>query len=586
MIQHGNCCPLLIIQRARVYETLQYHDLAAFDAYTVYTLCQKELSDQFVIDLVAYDLEGRLWLKDVGDKYGDERRMFDARYVKLSALAIIVRCLTQMGATAETTKMRQELREEVGLLGCTDSDEWLEQELHSWTELTRAGCGMDDIDEVLGGPNLSHIGHSRREIYPWSVYEPARNSVQSINELNNYLSGISSYLEVKETALPGFDELGNTTEDKSYQLGLFAKTHLRPGQEVLDEKSLLTAIRPLEDAICDACGQELEEIPFEDIRECDGDDCDVTFCSQECKDRAVREYHRPQLGNDDHDENEDEAEDDTGDVSTDGADRLVDMTMDRDGNTHEEAGPSEAALSAPFCGNTDLSTIGRPTNTTTPEWDLYFLLLTRTIAMSLTQNVHPLSLPETKYLWGDFKPTPFGPGASLDPNHSYQRTLPFSFLHNLQYTLDYFSTLSLSEPHAKPYSAHWLRTFDFWVLQTLHAKFRGVANATQSTFDGKPEIASVHPGWCLANHSCDPNVWWTPKGTRKFFVRTKEQRADCKREGKDDNGMWVGIKMGEEILSHYTDIRLPVQHRRERLREVLGGNCRCERCAIEGQNVV
>jgi len=581
MIRHGKCYPPLILQRARVYEALQYHDLAAFDAYTVYTLCQKELSDEFVTDLVAHDLEGRPWLKDIGDRLGDERRVHSARCEKVRALAVLVRCLTEVGATVDAAKLREELTEDVRLAKFSDTDEWVEEKIAFWTELLRAPRNIDGATETLDSAIMFQFGHSRREIYPWSCYEPSRNNTGSVDELNSYLSDISSHLEAKVTALPAFDDSGNASGDTSYQLGLFAKSHLQPGQEVLNEKSLLTAIRPLEDSICDACGQELEEIPFEDVRQCDGDDCDIAFCSQECKDRAEKEYHRPRLEDYGDDEDDEDAEDNVGNSLSDEADEPGDTTDDR-----EEAEPSETISSAPFCGNTDLSFIGRPTNTITPEWDLYFLLLTRTIAISLTQNIHPLSLPETKYLWGDFNPTPFAPSTPFNPNHQYQCTLPFSFLHNLQYTLDYFSTLSPSEPRATPYSAHWLRTFDFWILQTLSAKFRGVANATQSTFDGKPEIASVHPGWCLANHSCDPSVRWTPKGRRKFFVRTDEERADCKRESGDGKREWTGIKAGEEVFSHYTDIRLPVHERRERLSEVLGGNCRCERCMTESQETV
>lgn len=582
-MRHGKCHPPFILQRARVYEALQYYDLAAFDAYTVYTLCQKELTDEFVTDLVAHDLNGQPWLKAIDDHGENEQRMQHARYMKVSAIAILVRCLAHMGATADAAKLRQELREEVGQLQDTKAGIWPEQKLPSWYEFSHAGWNMDDVDKMLDLPKPSRFGNSRREIYPWSVHEPSRNSPKSVGDLNNYLLGITPHIEARVTALPAFDESGNVTEDISYQLGLFAKTDLKPGQEVLAEKSILTAIRPLEDAICDACGQELENIPFDEVRQCDGDDCDITFCSQECKDRAIKEYHRPQIQEDEDNEENDSVEDDDAIYSGDeDQQRSVSFTaQDEPSQQHIEG--SESPSHAPFCGNTDISPIGRPTNTTTPEWDLYFLLLTRTISMSLTQSIHPLSLPETKYLWGDFNPSAFGPHAPLDPAHKYQRTLPFSFLHNLQYTLDYFSTLSLSDPRATPYSPYWLRTFDFWILQTLFAKFRGVANATQSTFDGKPEIAAVHPGWSLANHSCDPNVRWTPKGTRRLFVRTAGERADCKREDEAEDGEWTGLKAGEEIFSHYTDIRFPVQERRERLRLVLGGNCRCNRCTIESQ---
>ena len=42
-----------------------------------------------------------------------------------------------------------------------------------------------------------------------------------------------------------------------------------------------------------------------------------------------------------------------------------------------------------------------------------------------------------------------------------------------------------------------------------------------------------------------------------------------------------GIKAGDEILSHYCDIDLKVQDRREWAQGSLGGWCMCERCRTE-----
>jgi hypothetical protein len=42
-----------------------------------------------------------------------------------------------------------------------------------------------------------------------------------------------------------------------------------------------------------------------------------------------------------------------------------------------------------------------------------------------------------------------------------------------------------------------------------------------------------------------------------------------------------GIQEGEEILSHYCDVTLPVQERREWAAGALGGMCRCIRCLVE-----
>lgn len=557
--QHGKCYPPTILARAYIHEALEYDDLAAFDAFVVYQLCQKELSDEFVTDLEAHELNGEKWMSYISDH---EHKTFAVWQVKVDALAVFVRCLAALGASKDAKAMLDELESESPVAEFEAARGICARPITPpMTRLIRKDWDLDTAKAGLETSKSTRFGMSRREVYPWSDHEPDRNSSQSLSEISQYLQTITSDLEARITTLPAFDNEGKTTGEVSKQLGLFAKHDLRPGAEILREKSLLTAIRPLEDAICDACGQELEDMPFDEIKQCDGDNCDITYCSEVCKVRAVNEYHRPAIA-------DDESDNDLAEYSEDEA--------GTDDNVQDEASEDKAvsAQPAPFCGNEDLSCIGRSSNTDTPEWDLYFLLLTRTAAMSITQQTHPLDLREIRYLWADFNPCPLTP--HLTPEGSeLKRTLPFSVQHNLQYTLDYFSTLSLTFPEATPYSAYWLENFDFWVLQTLFAKFRGVANATQSTFDGKPEIASVHPGWCLANHSCAPNVRWTPKGVRKFYVRTEEE---CTWTA---GGHGKGVKAGEEVFSHYTDVRLPLQERRERLREVLGGDCHCERCLAE-----
>ncbi|OAX81161.1 hypothetical protein ACJ72_04501 [Emergomyces africanus] len=125
-----------------------------------------------------------------------------------------------------------------------------------------------------------------------------------------------------------------------------------------------------------------------------------------------------------------------------------------------------------------------------------------------------------------------------------------------------------------------LPLYDTWVLNTLYAKFRGTASGRLSTWDGGPEVCAVHPLWCLANHSCDPNVRWEWGGEITFTVRRDDERV--KWDGKKAvDGEWAGIKCGEEILNHYCDVGLGVRERREWAMGALGGACRCERCLWE-----
>ncbi|PYI00982.1 WD40 repeat-like protein [Aspergillus sclerotiicarbonarius CBS 121057] len=213
---------------------------------------------------------------------------------------------------------------------------------------------------------------------------------------------------------------------------------------------------------------------------------------------------------------------------------------------------------------------------------LYLLLLGRTLAMAATQDVHPLDLPEVKYIWGDFhdlditNPTT----ESDDPT----ATLPFSFQLNILQPMRL-----LEEMEIDPYAS--LPRFDTWVLNTLYAKFRGTASGRLSTWDGGPELCAVHPLWCLANHSCDPSVRWEWGGEITFRARTEDERAVWKKLDSTDTSAPAarrggeGIKKDEEILNHYCDIGLNVKDRREWARGALGGWCQCERCVWEaGEN--
>jgi hypothetical protein len=117
--------------------------------------------------------------------------------------------------------------------------------------------------------------------------------------------------------------------------------------------------------------------------------------------------------------------------------------------------------------------------------------------------------------------------------------------------------------------------YDTWVFNTIFAKLRGTASARQG-LDGRPEIGAVHPMWCLANHSCDPNVAWEWQGNMRFW--TRESLVEWK--GRNPT-ITPGIKKGEEVFSHYCDISLPVKERREWAVGALGGECMCSRCVWE-----
>ena len=307
----------------------------------------------------------------------------------------------------------------------------------------------------------------------------------------------------------------STTDFRSKQLGLFAKEYLKPEEIILNEASLLTANARLYDSFCDACGASIHIIPA--TEHLNGrtpvscSDCeDVFFCDNKCLESASEKYH-----------------------------------------------PA-------MCGK-DIEAIAKDSSASEASNSLYSLLLLRSFALAATQDVHPLDLPEVKFLWGDYT------NNQVDGSNTHFQprcTLPFSFQMNILLPLHMLQKMEINIFESSD-------RYNTWVFNTLYAKFRGTASARQG-LDGKPEVGAVHPMWCLANHSCDPNVSWEWGGLIRFAVRKQRIKWTGQDHVKEP-----GIQKGEEVLNHYCDIDLPVRERREWAVGALGGFCTCERCLWE-----
>lgn len=554
--------PELILERAAVYEALGYSELALADAYVSYTLCEVGLQGSDVSDLEPTGRDGEPW------PHPDDPGM--ARTHKYHSLLLLCRSALILGCQTQAKIWIDDLLELKDALRTPEEkslDPAREAVVAEFCDFFTVSGGnislKQSVCDLMRNPKPTLFGRSQRQVYPWNDHEPDRMSREALDEINSKLHEAAKDLEVEISVLPNLvPSSGNAAErptsnrgttqrsgagqaEGSSQLGLYATKDLPPGSTILEERSVLTAIRPHGEALCDACAADMEAVAWDDRRYCPG--CNIPFCSEACSLAAKEKYH---AGN---------AEDD---------------------ETDEGYPPPDT----PFCpgssGNEDLHTLGRAESSTTPEWDLYFLLLSRTMQMAETQATHPLDMFEVKYLWGDFSPTPV---PSNLPRSDGPKTLPYSVRHHIELPLQWFEILMHSRDGCRPYSQHWLEKYDWWIIQTLFAKFRGVANAQQSTWTGKPEIAAVHPLWCLANHSCNPNVTWKSSGVRNLMVMPDR----VWRSPEAEHVEWNGIKAGEEIWNHYTDpYEKDVRERRSRLQAVLGGACRCERCAVEASHSV
>ena len=378
---------------------------------------------------------------------------------------------------------------------------------------------------MFDSKDLPARGSVRRELYPWNVHEPDRFSTRSLAFLDSEMRAVAPKCSVLVTDLPLLTEDGTTTSDamNTKQLGIFATEDIAPGETVLEETSILTANNRLLDPLCDACSSELPLIssgqPLYSCPDCD----DTVFCSETCLSNASHSYH-----------------------------------------------PA-------VCGK-DVEAIGKDTDPKEAADALYLLLLARVMALSATQDVHPLELKETKYIWGDFIHADSGyVHLANATDFSIARHLPFSFTYNILSPLHILEKMDID-------IFKELDRYDFWVLNTLYAKFRATASARLSTRDGRPEVSAVHPMWCLANHSCAPNVRWEWGGEIKFWARSGDEVVRWGPRNRDMNGVWQGgIRSGDEVLNHYCDPELDVKQRREWAVGALGGMCVCKRCIWEDQ---
>lgn len=401
-------------------------------------------------------------------------------------------------------------------------------------------------------------GLVRRECYPWNDVEPDRFSQESLGFLNAEMAKVAPKLQVRAVALPLLAKDNKSDRDSvSKQLGVFATEDIGPGELVLEESSLLTANNRLQDAICDACGVEIVGVGDNQVtRSVTCDECFVAFCSQDCLGRANESYH-------------------------------------------------------PAICDKDVDSIARDVPAAQAADSLYLLLLLRSLAMAETQASHPLELTEVKYIWGDYHMATADPSSPplvslsghADAAHAGEpRTLPFSLDSNIALPFHMLTKMDVDV-----FAEH--RRYDVWVFNTLYAKFRGTASARLSGLDGDgdggtkdgsegglklgrnrrrgPEVSAVHPNWCMANHSCDPNVTWDWGGTVRFHARSERVQwsrgVDHEEESAAKRVAAPGLRAGEEVFSHYCDVDLPVAERRAWAVGALGGDCRCDRCKWEAR---
>ncbi|KAI1502772.1 Wd tetratricopeptide repeat domain-containing protein [Biscogniauxia marginata] len=512
---------IIYLKRALVYADLGYPDLAAGDAYRALLLADEvrdesfEYHDQSLQALTSYAHGPHLDVLEFGSLSGRRSRLPKSNGAldlpELASLAS-VRCFQILSLSLLLCGCLKSAYNfcERGLSIAPDNQELRNIMAHIHTVTKRR-----TRREISSINDLPDWGMVRREVYPWNNYEPDRFSEQSLGFLNRELAEIAPKCTVQVSQLPVL--LGGASQTDGYkiiptcnQLGLFAKEDIAPGEDVLVEYSLVTANNRFKHAVCDACSGELPPLDSKSPAINCPQCYDTVFCDQYCFDKAHELYH-------------------------------------------------------PAVCDKDVDSIAKDPDPKDADETLHLLLLARLLAMSAHQEIHPLDVSQIKYIWGDFVSSKsneinLSPKAGPPPDW----TLPFSFTYNIETPLHILEKMDI-DIYAS--IAH----YDVWVFNTLYSKFRGTASARKNPRDGRPDVAAVHPFWCLANHDCNPNVAWEWGG--RMVLKAREKRVVGGAPG--------GIKRGEEILNHYCDVDLPVQQRREWACGSLGGWCMCKRCRDE-----
>lgn len=413
--------PQIYLDRAKLYAKLGFYDLAAADAYRALTLLECAIEP----DSAEYVAQRRVDTTDDGDDEEEFVEITESEYESMigETYLILVQSLVQCGCLRDAFEFRGRAIEHLSSLDANFKE--------IISQLQNMDKGLDIPAEKMA--TLPGQGYARRVLYPWNEHEPDRKAPETLDLLNKRLETVAPNLEVKAVALPALHGESNIEKEGevSIQLGLFAKRDIQAGEIILRESSLLTATNRLHDDLCDACNGPLPDlsVPTEKERgeravacaSCD----DIIFCSQKCHDEAQETYH--------------------------GA----------------------------ICGQEGLDSIGKDVADPKDKADyLYFLLLGRAIAMAATQDMHPLEMPEIKYIWGDFHD--YHPDADNESKEEY--SLPFSFQLNILQP-----TRLLEEMGLDPFTT--LARYDTWILNTLYAKFRGTASGRLSTWDGGRKYA-------------------------------------------------------------------------------------------------
>lgn len=396
-------------------------------------------------------------------------------------------------------------------------------------KLEKAVEAQDKIGDIAPEKSRTILssGIARRECYPWNSYEPDRFSDETLRVLNANMKECAERAlgpgnikcEAKVVDLPNLNIAGEATMSK--HLGIFAAQDIYEGEVFFEEVVTISGSPyPGRRILCDYCSEKLNS---ENIHTCPN--CPTSATSKVCADGETPLYPA---------------------YCSPTCVTLASLSHHPTLCHHED----------------DLSWIYDDIVSSPNPMSMYSTLVIKILATALHRKQHPLTLNETRHLYGA-------------PPPSRGLTMRWDFVSCVVRPI-WILTQGLGvDIYACP---SW---FDTWVINTIMAKVMGTCSGRfeptltlSQECDVRPDVVNIHPTWSLVNHDCEPNTGWKPEGKGRFWGLHPRGVEQPRRD-------MVVIKKGEEVKSCYTDRKLSVKVRREWARDMLGGDCICSRCVRE-----
>ena len=289
--------PQVWIARSASFLALGYGELAAADAYKAHLLCcaasveglkAQEPGDGSLTAKVFSEILSKL---PQGDNqslkayyliiFSSIKRMHERAYLLMAqalvchnawadTLAVLEEAISSFPENRDFKVLHRRWNKKIALLQYN---------------MMAQGKDKETIKKILS------TGQLERVAYPWIVVKELRRSVKSMKRINAQFEAASDVAIIQNSPLDNASPRDGLREEN---FGVFAKCDIRPGEEILFNRSIWTDYNArVGDNCCSACCQSVPEKLAIQLA-C----CTSKFCSETCMQDAIDTYHDVICGKD------------------------------------------------------------------------------------------------------------------------------------------------------------------------------------------------------------------------------------------------------------------------------------------------